>query len=70
MAPVVVCMFLGLATTIIILAFYFSDPVQLFRVQDHFSCKYIPRIKVVCSKLAMQPTCKFKLLSLYSTIKL
>ena len=38
------------ATIIIILAFYFSDPVPLFLVQDHFSCKYV------------QPTCKFKLL--------
>ncbi len=28
---------------IIILAFYFSDPVPLFLVRDHFSCKYVYR---------------------------
>ncbi len=38
----------GKEATIIILAFYFSDPFPLFLVQDHFSCKYVPRIKDAC----------------------
>ncbi len=29
-------------------AFYFSDPVPLFLVRDHFSCKYVTQIKAGC----------------------
>ncbi len=42
-------MFEARIATIIILAFYFSDPFPMFLVRDHFSCKYAPRIKAACS---------------------
>ena len=33
---------------LIIVVFYSSDPFSLCLVYDHFSCKYIPRIKDAC----------------------